>query len=68
MIAVTISVFDTGGTLRSLADIEKEVLGIALKTQLPLTQIAHELGVGRSTLYRKAREYGLDRLQSWERE
>lgn len=47
--------------LFSLKDLEKEHIIKALKaTDNNVTQSAHILGIGRNTLYRKLKEYGID--------
>jgi DNA-binding NtrC family response regulator len=44
----------------NLADVEKEVIRKAInKHQNNLTRAAEELGIGRTTLYRKLEEYGI---------
>jgi two-component system, NtrC family, response regulator HydG len=45
----------------NLSDVEKQVIGQALKKcNGNLTRAAEELGIGRTTLYRKMEEYGLN--------
>jgi two-component system response regulator HydG len=54
--------FETEGETKSfnLSDMEKEVIRKALnKSGNNLTKAAEELGIGRTTLYRKMEEYGL---------
>ncbi len=47
----------------NLADVEREVIRKAiLKNQNNLTRAAEELGIGRTTLYRKLEEYGIANL------
>ncbi|MCC2110718.1 MAG: sigma-54-dependent Fis family transcriptional regulator, partial [Hyphomicrobiales bacterium] len=49
------------GEMRALAEIEEEVIRFALAHYRGrMTEIARRLGIGRSTLYRKLKEYGLD--------
>lgn len=49
------------GEMRRLEDIEAEAIRFALAHYRgQMSEIARRLGVGRSTLYRKVREYGLD--------
>ena len=56
-----LSVFDREGHLRSLYDIEKDLISLALETYNgQMSEVARRLGIGRSTLYRKVREQGLD--------
>ena len=47
--------------VRPLCDIEEEVIAEALKHHKGrMTAVANALGIGRSTLYRKIKEYGLE--------
>ncbi|GGC97273.1 sigma-54-dependent transcriptional regulator [Aquisalinus flavus] len=56
-----LSIFDREGHLRSLYDIEKDLITLALDTYNgQMSEVARRLGIGRSTLYRKVREQGLD--------
>jgi DNA-binding NtrC family response regulator len=56
-----LSVFDREGHLRSLYDIEKDLISLALETYNgQMSEVARRLGIGRSTLYRKVREQGLE--------
>jgi DNA-binding NtrC family response regulator len=49
------------GELTSLAALERELIIFALETHRGrMSAIARALGIGRSTLYRKLRDYGLD--------
>ena len=53
--------FIEGAKLASLADVERRLIGFALaRYEGRMSEIARALGIGRSTLYRKLREYGLD--------
>lgn len=55
-----IDIYDGSGHLRSLAEIEREVIRLALeKYNGHMSEIARKLGIGRSTLYRKVEEMGL---------
>jgi len=52
----------TDGHLRTLQDIESEVIRLALEHYRGhMSEVARRLGIGRSTLYRKVRELGLDK-------
>ena len=52
---------DDYGNIRSLAELEAEIIGRALKHHdHRMSDVARRLGIGRSTLYRKLKEYGLD--------
>ena len=52
---------DSKGDVAALADVERELIAFALKHHGGrMSRVARALGIGRSTLYRKLREYGLD--------
>ena len=54
-------IMDEGGHVRSLESIERELIAFAIETYSGrMAEVARRLGVGRSTLYRKVREYDLD--------
>lgn len=54
---IAIRITDEDGKLRSLADIELEILAMAMRYRKGrASTVARELGVGRSTLYRKMRD------------
>jgi len=56
-----VTAFDTDGHLRTLADVEADMIHLAIrKYSNHMSEIARRLGIGRSTLYRKVRELGLD--------
>jgi len=49
------------GEVAALADVERELIVFALaRYGYRMSRVARALGIGRSTLYRKLREYGLD--------
>ncbi len=53
-------VFDRDGNLRSLQDIERDLIELAIDTYNgQMSEVARRLGMGRSTLYRKLRDHGL---------
>ncbi len=53
----------SGGMTLNLVDVEREVIRKAIfKHQNNLTKAAEELGIGRTTLYRKLEEYGLNSI------
>ncbi|WP_417492675.1 sigma-54-dependent transcriptional regulator [Maricaulis sp.] len=59
--AAPVEIMDAGGNLRSLEDIERDLIEFAIETYAGrMSEVARRLGVGRSTLYRKVREYDLD--------
>ncbi|WP_299816472.1 sigma-54 dependent transcriptional regulator [uncultured Roseibium sp.] len=52
---------DPEGHVRKLADIEEELIRAAINHYSGrMTEVARRLGIGRSTLYRKLKEYGLE--------
>lgn len=52
---------DAAGEVVALSDVERELIVFALKHYGGhMSRVARALGIGRSTLYRKLREYGLD--------
>ena len=52
---------DPGGDVRKLAEVEEELIRFALKFYRgQMSQVARKLGIGRSTLYRKLKDYGID--------
>lgn len=56
-----ISVVDPEGHLRRLEDIERDLIQFAIDTYSGhMSEVARRLGIGRSTLYRKVREHGVD--------
>ena len=57
----SVSVLDREGHLRTLEDIERDLIAFAIETyQGHMSEVARRLGIGRSTLYRKVREHALD--------
>jgi DNA-binding NtrC family response regulator len=51
----------SNGEVAALADVERELIVFALQHHgYRMSRVARALGIGRSTLYRKLREYGLD--------
>lgn len=59
--AAPVEIMDDGGHLRSLEDIERDLIEFAIENYAGrMSEVARRLGVGRSTLYRKVREYDLD--------
>jgi len=56
-----VDVMDPDGHLRRLEDIEKDLIKFAIDTYHGhMSEVARRLGIGRSTLYRKVREHGVD--------
>ena len=58
---INVKVLDRSGHLRSLEDIERDLIQLAIETYSGhMSEVARRLGIGRSTLYRKVREHGMD--------
>ncbi len=56
-----VRILDEGGHLRTLEDIERDLIQFAIENYAGhMTEVARRLGIGRSTLYRKVREQGLE--------
>jgi DNA-binding NtrC family response regulator len=56
-----ITLYDSDGNMRSLEDIEADVIRLAIgHYRGRMTEVARRLGIGRSTLYRKLGELGID--------
>ncbi len=54
-------VFDREGHLRKLEEVERDLIQLALDTYNgQMSEVARRLGIGRSTLYRKVREQGIE--------
>jgi DNA-binding NtrC family response regulator len=52
---------DGGGHMRKLEDIESEIIRMAIsRYDGHMSEVARRLGIGRSTLYRKLKELGLE--------
>jgi DNA-binding NtrC family response regulator len=58
-----VRVLDDRGHLRKLEDIEHDLIQLAIALYSGhMSEVARRLGIGRSTLYRKVREQGIDML------
>ena len=56
-----IAVLNEGGDIRPLKEVEEDMIRLAAaRYRGRMTEIAQKLGIGRSTLYRKMREFGLE--------
>ena len=56
-----VAVMDGAGEMRTLSDIERDVIEYAIDFyQGHMSEVSRRLGIGRSTLYRKLREYELE--------
>ena len=52
---------DASGHMRKLEDVESEVIRMAIsRYDGQMSEVARRLGIGRSTLYRKLKEFGLE--------
>lgn len=57
----TVAIFDREGHLRSLQEIEADLIRLAIDTyEGKMSEVARRLGMGRSTLYRKLREHDIE--------
>jgi DNA-binding NtrC family response regulator len=57
----SVSALDSRGNVRTLADVELEMIRLAIDHYHgQMSEVARRLGIGRSTLYRKLKEYGID--------
>ncbi|MEQ8448906.1 MAG: sigma-54 dependent transcriptional regulator [Nitratireductor sp.] len=57
----TLALFDEYGNVRSLSAIEREAIAFAVEHYSgQMSEVARRLGIGRSTLYRKLKEYGIE--------
>ena len=56
-----VRILDNRGHLRTLEEIERDLIQLAIEIYAGhMSEVARRLGIGRSTLYRKVREQGLD--------
>jgi len=56
-----VQVTDESGNMRKLEDVEADLIRLAIdKYKGHMSEVARRLGIGRSTLYRKVRDMGLD--------
>ena len=57
----TLRALDERGNVRALADVELEMIKLAIDHYNgQMSEVARRLGIGRSTLYRTLKEYGID--------
>jgi DNA-binding NtrC family response regulator len=57
----SIAALDERGNVRTLADIELDTIRLAIAHYGgQMSEVARRLGIGRSTLYRKLKEYGIE--------
>ncbi|MCA1748494.1 MAG: sigma-54 dependent transcriptional regulator, partial [Sphingomonadales bacterium] len=56
-----VTLYEADGNVRALSDIEADVIRLAIgHYRGRMTEVARRLGIGRSTLYRKLAELGID--------
>jgi DNA-binding NtrC family response regulator len=56
-----VRILDERGHLRTLEEIERDLIQLAIEIYAGhMSEVARRLGIGRSTLYRKVREQGLE--------
>jgi DNA-binding NtrC family response regulator len=59
--AYAVNVTDAGGHVRRFEELESEIIRMAItRYDGHMSEVARRLGIGRSTLYRKLKEYGLE--------
>jgi len=59
--APSVTLYSGDGHLRPLEDIEADIIRLAIRHYRGrMTEVARRLGIGRSTLYRKLGELGID--------
>ena len=58
---IPVRFLDERGHLRTLEEVERDLIQHAIDVYAGhMSEVARRLGIGRSTLYRKVREQGLD--------
>jgi DNA-binding NtrC family response regulator len=63
--ALGIPVVTEGGHIRKLEEVEADMIRLALhRYHGQMSEVARKLGIGRSTLYRKMRDFGLEEIAS----
>ncbi len=59
--AFALSATDSGGHIRKFEEMESEIIRMAIaRYDGHMSEVARRLGIGRSTLYRKLKEFGLE--------
>jgi DNA-binding NtrC family response regulator len=57
----TLNATDTSGQIRKFEEMESEIIRMAIaRYDGHMSEVARRLGIGRSTLYRKLKEFGLE--------
>jgi DNA-binding NtrC family response regulator len=58
-----VRILDARGHLRTLEEVERDMIQLAIEVYAGhMSEVARRLGIGRSTLYRKVRENGLEAM------
>jgi DNA-binding NtrC family response regulator len=59
--ALGVSIVTDGGHIRTLEEVEADMIKLAMhRYRGQMSEVARKLGIGRSTLYRKMRDLGLE--------
>lgn len=59
--AIGVSIVTAGGHIRTLEEVEADMIKLAMhRYRGQMSEVARKLGIGRSTLYRKMRDLGLE--------
>ena len=59
--ALGITIVTDGGHIRTLEEVEADMIKLAMhRYRGQMSEVARKLGIGRSTLYRKMRDLGLE--------
>jgi DNA-binding NtrC family response regulator len=59
--AYGLNVTDAAGNIRKFVELESEIIRMAIaRYDGHMSEVARRLGIGRSTLYRKLKEFGLE--------
>ena len=59
--AYVLNATDDSGHIRKFEELESEIIRMAIaRYEGHMSEVARRLGIGRSTLYRKLKEFGLD--------
>ena len=63
--AIGVSIVTEGGHIRTLEEVEADMIKLAMhRYRGQMSEVARKLGIGRSTLYRKMRDLGLEEQAS----
>ncbi|MBG1233312.1 sigma-54-dependent transcriptional regulator [Aestuariivirga litoralis] len=63
--AIGVSIVTEGGHIRTLEEVEADMIKLAMhRYRGQMSEVARKLGIGRSTLYRKMRDLGLEEAAS----